>query len=193
MSYFTRNLKDDEEVIRLIKHHDLSYCFSGLLSLIALLLPFFLMGLFFRWGKIGFIIFAIFSIFGLWAIIRFLVVRHYNGLLITDRRVILFKQKGFFDRQVMEIEYDKIQDVSYRFKGISQTLFRYGTLNIQVQSSESVIKAEKIPRPESVQDLIKDIRKNYSAQTENSSAESLLKLAQTLKSKPGIDKFKNSR
>ena len=108
-------------------------------------------------------------------------MRHFNCLLITDQRVILYKQHGLFDRQVAEIEYEKIQDVSYHFKGLFQTIFHYGSLKIQILSSESVIRSEKIPNPQKIQDLIKTIRNNYSQKQGEEVDESLIELAKNLK------------
>jgi hypothetical protein len=190
MSYFTKNLKDNEELIRQVRQHALAFGGRWLVSLCLLLLPFFLLFLLFRWQSYGPIIFVILVIIGLWSLIRLLVVKYFNCLLVTNQRVILIKQKGFFDRQVMEVEYQKIQDVSYHYQGMFQTVFHYGNLKIQVLSSETVIKAEKIPQPEQIQDLIKNIQKNQAIQSENLSAESLVKLAQVLKDKLGPDRLR---
>ncbi|MBU1037364.1 PH domain-containing protein [Patescibacteria group bacterium] len=190
MSYFTKNLKDNEELIRIVKRHYLSFVPAVFFTLITLLLPFFLMFLFFRWGAIGLIIFTFLLLVGFLSLLRLIITRYYNCLVITSQRVILYKQKGFFDRQVAEIEYPKIQDVSYHFKGIFQTLFHYGSLKIQILSSESIIRAEKIPHPAQIQDLIKQIRKNISLQTDNVSVEALVGIAKKLKDKLGSDKLK---
>lgn len=160
MTYFTRILKENEELVRLIRQHPMVFFKSGLLALIFLLLPFFLMFLLFRWEIFGLILFFTLLIIGLIAIIRLIVIWHFNAFLITDRRVILFKQRGLFDRQVSEIEYEKIQDISYRLKGASQTLFRYGSIRIQITNSETAIIVSKIPRPREIQQLLLKIKKN---------------------------------
>lgn len=161
MGYFNKNLKENEEVIRLIRRHWLSFWPQSLLTILVFLLPFVLIFLLFSWGKTGLWIFLLLLFIGLLTLVRLIVVYYYNVFLVTDQRVILFKQKGLFDRYVSEIEYPKIQDVSYHFKGIFQTVFHYGSLKIQILSSETIIKPENIPQPQKVQDLIKSIRKNF--------------------------------
>lgn len=190
MSHFSKILKDDEELVRLVRRHPLTFFGSILISLFFLLLPFFLMVLLLSWKTLGLILFLFFLLVGIILVSRFLTIRYYNCLMITSQRVILFRQKGLFDRQVSEIEYQKIQDVSYHFKGLWQTLWHYGSLKIQVLSSETVIKAEKIPQPEKVQDLIKNIQRNLlleSQDTLKSNSQLKLKPQSNHKPIPGVD------
>lgn len=160
MSYFTRNLNDDEEVIDIVRRHGLTFLLAAIFALLLLALPFFLIFLFFQWENIGLILFVFLLTLGILASLRVLLVWYYNAFLITNQRVILYKQKGFFERQVFEVEYQKIQDTSYTFKGLWQTLCHFGSLRIQVINSETVLLVEKIPTPAKVQDLIKNIQKN---------------------------------
>ena len=128
------------------------------------------MFLLFRWPTFGLIIFLFLLAIGIIIFIRLLVTWYYNAFLITNERVILYQQKGLFNREVSEAEYQKIQDVAYNFKGLWQTLFHYGTLKIQVISSETVIKVEKIHLSAQIQDIIKNIQKNKLNQTEPTAA-----------------------
>lgn len=157
---YNKILKENEELVRLIRRYALVYFKSGLLALILLLLPFFLMFLLFKWGTIGLILFVILIIIGIIAIIRLIVVYSYNVFLITNQRIILYIQHGLFDRNVSEIEYDKIQDISYRFKGMGETMFKYGSLKIQIKNSESVLYVRRISHPEKMQQLILKIQKS---------------------------------
>ncbi|HAH03988.1 TPA: hypothetical protein DCL28_00305 [Candidatus Komeilibacteria bacterium] len=156
---------------------------TAILTLFFLLLPFFLMFLLFRWGWPGLIIFLVLTVVGLLLLIRLAVVWYYNAFLITNQRVILYKQHGLFDRQVMETEYHKIQDVSFYFKGLWQALFHYGSLKIQVLSSETVIIMEKIARPQKIQEIVKTIQNNKSKDNDELSEEELTLLAKKLKAR----------
>ncbi|HLC63890.1 MAG TPA: PH domain-containing protein, partial [Patescibacteria group bacterium] len=90
--------------------------------------------------------------------IKLIVIFSYNAFLITNQRVMLFKQVGLFERSVSETDYGKIQDISYRIKGLGQTLFRYGSIRLQIMGSESPIIVSKIPKPREVQQLILKIK-----------------------------------
>jgi len=154
MSYYTKNLKPTEVVVTAIKKYYLTFLGQFILAFITVLLPFFLLYLFFQWGRWGMALFIILIIFGIINLSRFLVSRHYNLLVITNQRLIYYKQKGLFKRHVFEIALNKIQDISYEILGATQTIFGYGSLKIQVVNSNTLIIIEKIKSPQKVQDLI---------------------------------------
>ena len=144
----------------MVKQYPLVFFKPGLIAIILILLPFFLMFLLFRWETYGLILFFILLIIGIIAITKLIIIFSYNAFLVTNKRVILSKQIGLFERQVSETDYGKIQDISYRIKGPAETLFRYGSLRIQIANSELPIIISKIPRPREVQQLILKIKKN---------------------------------
>ena len=74
------------------------------------------MFLLFRWQTVGLIIFLFLLAIGIIILIRLIVSWYYNAFLITNERVILYRQKGLFNREVSEVEYQKIQDVAYYFR-----------------------------------------------------------------------------
>ena len=158
---YTKILKENEELVKLIRRHPLVYFKPGLFALILLLLPFFLMFLLFKWETIGLVFFILLLIIGILAIVRLVVVYYFNVFLITNQRIILFVQHGLFDRNVSEVDYEKIQDISYRLKGFWQTLLKYGSLKIQIKNSESILYVKKITQPERIQQLLLKIQKNH--------------------------------
>ncbi|MCX6785559.1 MAG: PH domain-containing protein [Candidatus Komeilibacteria bacterium] len=163
MPYFTRILKEKEELERLIRFSPAVFFKPAAAALFFFLLPFFLMFLLFRWELYGLILFFILLIIGLWLLVRLIVMWHYNVFLITNQRLILYRQKGLFDRRVSETDYEKIQDVSWRIKGFWQTVLRYGSVRLQLIGSESPIIVSKIPKPQQVQQLLLSIKKNRPA------------------------------
>lgn len=157
---YNKILKDNEQLVLIIRRHPLVYCKSALIAIIFFLLPFFLMFWLFKWAETGLVVFIILIFLGLMALIRLLVVYIYNVFIITDKRIILFEQRGLFDRQVAEVDYNKIQDIAYRLKGFWQTIFKYGSLKIQIINSETKLIVDKIARPEAVQQLLLKVQKN---------------------------------
>jgi len=164
---YSKILKENEELIRLIRRHPLVYFKPAVLAIILLLLPFFLMSLLFKWETFGLIIFCLLVLIGIVCLIRLMVVYSYNVFLITNQRIILYSQPGIFERKVSEVTYDKIQDIAYRYKGFWQVLFKYGTLRIQIKNSESILYVKKIFQPGQIQQLIIRIQKNYSQNLTN--------------------------
>lgn len=159
---FSRILKENEELIQLIRKHALVYTKETLVALIIFLSPFFFIFLLFKLGSWGMIIFFVLIFLGLLALFKLWVVYHYNVFIITNQRIILYLQNGLFERNVSEIEFSKIQDISYRYKGFWQTLLKFGSLKIQVVNSETVFLVSAVPYPEKIQQQLLRIQKNYS-------------------------------
>jgi len=56
---------------------------------------------------------------------------------VTNKRIIDIDQKGIFHRQISNIRFDKIQDVSVEVKGIVATFFDFGDIHVQTASEDS--------------------------------------------------------
>jgi len=83
---------------------------------------------------------------------------YFDLFIITDRRVVDIDFNNLLDKKFSEANLDKIQDVSSRVSGVSQTFFNYGTVLIQTAAEQNVIAFEKIPSPEKVTKLLQDLR-----------------------------------
>lgn len=164
MSYFSRLLKDNEELIRLVRRHPLAFLKPGFWAIILILLPFFLMFLLFRWGQPGLIIFLILILSGIGCLVRVIILWLKNALLITNQRLILIKQKGFFDKLASETDYTRIEEIAYRIKGFKQTVFRFGSLKIKMQNSADPMIVPEVYRPQELQQLLLNIRRQIISQ-----------------------------
>jgi hypothetical protein len=157
-SHFTRNLKEGEELIEIVRRFYISYLWQAIIALVLVLLPFFLMFPLFRWGLPGVILFFGLLISGIIYGIRQTLIYFLNALVITDQRIIDFDQGGLFNRVVSEATYDKIQDVSFSIKGVWQTLYHYGDLRIQTAGNHITLEICDISNPQRVQDRIVDLQ-----------------------------------
>ena len=190
----TRSLKEGEEVIRIVRRYPGSLLFSALLPVIFLLSPFFFLFPLLRLGFFGSL--GVVVLFGLGCIltVRLIVFYSLNALVITSQRLIDVDQRGFFHREVSESTYEKIQDFSFSMKGISQTLFRYGTLRIQTAGAQANLEIRCVKNPEQIQELIaKQQMELHSGSTDATelSAEELLRVATRLKEELGEDGFQS--
>jgi membrane protein YdbS with pleckstrin-like domain len=77
---------------------------------------------------------------------------YFSYLILTDKRIVQIKQKGFFDRQLIELGLDKIQNVTLSIKGIQQNIFHFGTIVIRTFSGNLVIN--NIYKPQKVHEQI---------------------------------------
>ena len=160
-SYFTKNLKEDEEVIRIVRIYPLALINQIVVSLFFILLAFFLMFILFRQGTWGIILFSLLLAFGVIYGVRQWIIWSLNGIVVTSKRIIDFDQKGFFDRTVSESSLDKIQDVSYEIKGPSQTMLNYGSVKLQTASTTPVLEIHRVHQPHKLQQLITETQQRY--------------------------------
>ena len=150
MPYYTKHLKNNEELIKVIHQPGLVFFKPVLGALIFIILPFFLMFLLFRWQETGLVLFFILLIIGLIAIFRAMALWSGNVFLITNQRVVLFKQRGLFDKQVWEADFEDIQDIAYRVKGFWQTVGNYGSIRVQILNSENSLIVSNFPKKRNI-------------------------------------------
>ncbi len=74
--------------------------------------------------------------------------------IVTDSRIVDIDQLGLFRRNVDELDCKMVQDVAVTRHGIFQTLFNFGTLEIQTAGERRNFEFKGIPKPEEVQHLI---------------------------------------
>ena len=156
-------LKPDEKIIAIYRQYGFTYIWSVLLAFVLLVLPFFLLAWFFSHGLFGVLGFFVLLGFGLWYSLRKIVHWYYNLFVVTDRRIVDVDQRGFFDRTVSEVAYGKIQDVSYRIKGILPTVLHFGTVVVQTAGSTANLELERMKNPEQIVDLINEFREHEDA------------------------------
>jgi uncharacterized membrane protein YdbT with pleckstrin-like domain len=181
-SHFTRNLKEGEELVEIVRRFYVSYLWQAIVALILILLPFFLMFPLFRWGWPGVVSFFVLLVLGVIYGIRQTLIYFLNALVITDQRIIDFDQSGLFSRVVSEATYDKIQDVSFSIKGVWQTLYHFGDLRIQTAANHITLEIYDIANPQRVQNLIVDLQNQVpDPAKEDLSAAELLEMVAKIK------------
>jgi len=168
MAFYDNILKDDERLVRVIRSFPLTFFWPGIFSVIFLLLPFFIMIPLFNIGQFGLILFGLMLLIGLILTIRTITIAYFNCLIVTDRRVIDWDQRGLFEKVISEADYDKIQDISYRVKGIFGTMLRFGTIQIQTAGTAPVLELKHVHRPQKMQTLITDVKRNSQIESQKS-------------------------
>lgn len=91
----------------------------------------------------------------LWIHASLIFVNYYLDVwIITDQRVVDIEQKALFVREVSELYYDKIQDVTTEVKGFFPTLLDYGDVYVQTAGEKERFQFRRIPDPYTVKDLV---------------------------------------
>ena len=65
---------------------------------------------------------------------------YYTVYLVTNRRILVIKQKGFFDRKVDEWQLDVISNVNYHIAGFQAVLFGFGDITARTYVGDLEMK-----------------------------------------------------
>jgi len=150
-------LKDGEEVLSIVHEDIFPHVPKFILLFLWVVVPFFFLFPLFRLGAIGVLIFFVLLVAALAVSYRTYVMWSHTLMVVTDRRVIDIEQRGLFERAVTEAPFTRIEEVTYRIKGIIPTILRYGELRVKVAGSAADIDFRRVRGPGKIQDLINDL------------------------------------
>jgi rRNA processing protein Gar1 len=83
---------------------------------------------------------------------------YFNVFLITNERVVDIDFNNLLNKHFAEADLSAIQDVSSSVKGLLGTFFNYGDVLIQTAAEINEINFEKVPNPEKIIKLLKELR-----------------------------------
>lgn len=107
------------------------------------------------YGLVGLILFLI-IIFLMLAI--FWIWRH-NIIVVTNIHLVDIDQMGLFNKKVSTLSWTRIQDVSAKVNGPFQTIFGYGTLNVQTAGEDKNFIFDYVPNPYELEHYILEMHK----------------------------------
>jgi len=82
---------------------------------------------------------------------------YYNAIIVTDERVVDIYQAGLFNREVNELVYEQIEDVSFKIKGFLNTMFHAGDVEIQTAGSERKFVIKRVSHPDVTVEIILEL------------------------------------
>ena len=80
---------------------------------------------------------------------------YYSVYIVTTLRLIDIHQKGFFNRKVSEVGFDKIQSINYHIKGLQAAVLKYGDITVQTYTGDWVLKT--VHHPEDVHSQMMEV------------------------------------
>jgi hypothetical protein len=93
----------------------------------------------------------------LWYTLAYKITMHsLDTWIVTDERILDIVQIGFFNRKVSELYLDTIQDISVNTKGVVQSYFNFGNIEIQTAAAANRFLFDKVPNPIEIKDIIMD-------------------------------------
>ncbi len=154
-SYFTQNLREDEELIAVLHSHPVTYLWSFTKTLLLIAVPLLFSGFFLShaWSAVILLILELLALlygFHAW------FVWYFDSFLITSQRIIDIQQKSIFHRSVSETALSKIQDLSYTVPGFFGTLFNYGTIAVST-ASDKQLSLTFVSRPQHIQEVLAEL------------------------------------
>jgi hypothetical protein len=150
-------LKDEEDVKLIVRRH-LVTLFGGLgVAFLCIVVPFFFLFPLFSWGVAGISLFGVLIIAGIIMAVRAMLLWDSDVLVVTTLRLVDVDQKGIFSRFVKETPLSGIQDVAWHRKGLIDTVFHVGTLDVSIQGAEPM-KIARVAHPEKIHELVNDLR-----------------------------------
>lgn len=79
---------------------------------------------------------------------------YYTVYIVTDQRIRQVTQRGFFGKDVVELNLSKIQNISYNIPGFSGEVFGFGTIVVQTLVGDLVI--HKVEHPDKIYNKLQD-------------------------------------
>jgi hypothetical protein len=101
-------------------------------------------------------IFYVIWLLAIW--LRFFIVwtNYYLDVwYVTEKRIIDVDQKALFNREVSNLRFDRIQDVTLQVRGVVATFLDYGDIRVQTAAEDSTdFYMEQVAHPERVKQVI---------------------------------------
>lgn len=82
------------------------------------------------------------------------IMWYFTIYVVTNQRIRQITQKGFFGKDVVELQLSKIQNISYNIPGFSGEVFGFGTIVIQTFVGDLVIR--NVEHPEKTYNKLQD-------------------------------------
>jgi uncharacterized membrane protein YdbT with pleckstrin-like domain len=102
---------------------------------------------------------TVFGIF-IWIYVFLIWIDYYLDIwIITDERIINIEQRGLFMRNVSELRYERVQDVTAEVEGFLQTIFNFGDVHIQTAGETPRFFFRQVPDPYGIKSMIMNFHK----------------------------------
>lgn len=156
------NIKEGERLESVARASVVTLLPVILIEAILIATPFFFLRPLLRWQTLGYILIGILLFFGLFFALRTFAKWRGSFLAVTGRRLIVVRRDGIFAREVVELPFDKVQEISFRVRGLGPSLFGYGSLLIQSAGSDEPIVMSRVRRPQDLHRLIIELQEQRS-------------------------------
>lgn len=147
-------LDRDEKIIGFFRPHSFFVIAWGFPLAMAIVMLFLFMFKIFQIGILGVALFFIAFIF-LAFLFASRVIAWYGTLsILTTRRLLSIRRVSLLKKHVTEVLLQNISELSYSTKGIIQTIFRFGNVQMTIFATNSKFTIHNVPHPQDIMDVI---------------------------------------
>lgn len=79
---------------------------------------------------------------------------YFDVWIVTNERIINIEQKGLFVREMSELHFASVQDVTSEVIGVIPTILNYGDVTVQTAAEKGRFVFRQVPDPYKVKDLV---------------------------------------
>lgn len=168
-----KDFKEGERVILIVRHHWFVLLREVFGILLLFILPFFLIPMVYAFsvsaGNAPNVSGGMILFFGsLWTLIMWHILferwtdYYYDIWVVTSLRIIDIDQKGFFHRTVATmLTLDHIEDVETEVNGIFESLFNFGSIQVQTAATHVEFHMDDVPNPNSIERVIRSTQEEH--------------------------------
>ena len=152
MNYSSLHLEPDEHVILEVRKHWIVFAGHAVGLFVAALLPFILyatlqilapslLAVFNLPGNVAGLFLFFYALWLLFLWISFFTAwttYYLDVWYVTEKRIIAIEQKMLFDREISNLRFDKIQDVTIDVQGLIPTFLNFGNVKVQTASEDNL-------------------------------------------------------
>jgi hypothetical protein len=151
---------DGESVLLLLRKHPITQLGKVLAILGLLLMPFFFNQVSFYTELPGNFQTAILLLWYLLTIgysLESFLTWFYNVYIVTDERIIDIDFLSLIYKNVSAAKIDKIEDITAITSGAIQSIFNYGTVQVQTAAERTEFEFEEVPHPTKVTQFLNEM------------------------------------
>lgn len=163
IDYYFSLQSGDERIMRIIHRHWFNiviqfipiFVVLGIMFLSIVLYPYIFIGFIDENARMFFYFLQTLFVLLMW-IYGFVVWFDYylDIWIMTTERIVNVEQKGLFSRQVSELKYRMIQDVSTDVKGFFPTVLNFGDITVQTAAEQSRFMFRSVGNPYEIKSQI---------------------------------------
>lgn len=85
---------------------------------------------------------------------------YFDIWIITNERIVNIEQRGLFSREVSELQFSRIQDVTSVVDGFIPTILNFGNVYVQTAAEEKRFVFRQIPDPYTIKDMVMQLSRS---------------------------------